>query len=126
MLVFYFVLVFISHICSRVFLSLQNRELQIMRKLDHCNIVRLRYFFYSSGEKVQLVICFRLPLVFVFFAFGLAEKSKVVKQTFMSPFSHTLNTIVSLKKGSDPFLGMTNIETFLILSCRSSLLETRF
>jgi len=32
---------------------LQNRELQIMRKLDHCNIVRLRYFFYSSGEKVR-------------------------------------------------------------------------
>ncbi|RXN08558.1 rotatin isoform X1 [Labeo rohita] len=29
----------------------QNRELQIMRKLDHCNIVRLRYFFYSSGDK---------------------------------------------------------------------------
>ncbi|KAJ3609193.1 hypothetical protein NHX12_023717 [Muraenolepis orangiensis] len=29
----------------------KNRELQIMRKLDHCNIVRLRYFFYSSGEK---------------------------------------------------------------------------
>ncbi|CAJ0964646.1 unnamed protein product [Ranitomeya imitator] len=29
----------------------ENRELQIMRKLDHCNIVRLRYFFYSSGEK---------------------------------------------------------------------------
>ncbi|KAG9339516.1 hypothetical protein JZ751_023658 [Albula glossodonta] len=28
-----------------------NRELQIMRKLDHCNIVRLRYFFYSSGDK---------------------------------------------------------------------------
>lgn len=33
---------------------LQNRELQIMRKLDHCNIVRLRYFFYSSGEKVSM------------------------------------------------------------------------
>lgn len=32
---------------------LKNRELQIMRKLDHCNIVRLRYFFYSSGEKVR-------------------------------------------------------------------------
>ncbi|XP_033641048.1 glycogen synthase kinase-3 beta-like isoform X2 [Asterias rubens] len=29
----------------------KNRELQIMRKLEHCNIVRLRYFFYSSGEK---------------------------------------------------------------------------
>lgn len=25
-----------------------------MRKLDHCNIVRLRYFFYSSGEKVSM------------------------------------------------------------------------
>ena len=24
-----------------------------MRKLDHCNIVRLRWFFYSSGEKVS-------------------------------------------------------------------------
>ena len=31
----------------------QNRELQIMKKLDHCNIVRLRYFFYSSGDKVS-------------------------------------------------------------------------
>lgn len=36
----------------------QNRELQIMRKLDHCNIVRLRYFFYSSGEKVCNIIRF--------------------------------------------------------------------
>lgn len=25
-----------------------------MRKLDHCNIVRLRWFFYSSGEKVSI------------------------------------------------------------------------
>lgn len=31
----------------------QNRELQIMRKLEHCNIVKLLYFFYSSGEKVR-------------------------------------------------------------------------
>ncbi|XP_062383667.1 glycogen synthase kinase-3 beta-like [Sardina pilchardus] len=29
----------------------KNRELQIMRKLDHCNIVRLRYYFYSNGDK---------------------------------------------------------------------------
>lgn len=29
----------------------KNRELQIMRRLDHCNIVKLKYFFYSSGEK---------------------------------------------------------------------------
>ncbi|XP_034118377.1 protein kinase shaggy isoform X5 [Drosophila albomicans] len=29
----------------------KNRELQIMRRLEHCNIVKLLYFFYSSGEK---------------------------------------------------------------------------
>lgn len=29
----------------------KNRELQIMRKLNHPNIVKLKYFFYSSGEK---------------------------------------------------------------------------
>ncbi|KAF6030676.1 sgg [Bugula neritina] len=29
----------------------KNRELQIMRKLEHVNIVKLLYFFYSSGEK---------------------------------------------------------------------------
>lgn len=29
----------------------KNRELEIMRKLDHCNVIRLRYFFYSNGEK---------------------------------------------------------------------------
>uniref|UniRef100_A0A0K8TM77 Protein kinase shaggy-like isoform x6 n=1 Tax=Tabanus bromius TaxID=304241 RepID=A0A0K8TM77_TABBR len=29
----------------------KNRELQIMRKLEHCNIVKLKYFFYSSGER---------------------------------------------------------------------------
>ena len=29
----------------------KNRELQIMRRLDHCNIVKLLYFFYTSGDK---------------------------------------------------------------------------
>ncbi|XP_034484958.1 glycogen synthase kinase-3 [Drosophila innubila] len=29
----------------------KNRELQIMRKLKHQNIIGLRYFFYSSGDK---------------------------------------------------------------------------
>ncbi|XP_065832455.1 glycogen synthase kinase-3 beta-like [Oscarella lobularis] len=29
----------------------KHRELQIMRQLEHCNIVRLRYFFFSSGDK---------------------------------------------------------------------------
>ncbi|CAI8037328.1 Glycogen synthase kinase-3 beta [Geodia barretti] len=31
----------------------KNRELQIMRRLSHCNIIRLQYFFYSSGDKVS-------------------------------------------------------------------------
>jgi len=35
-----------------MFFSFQNRELQIMRRLEHCNIVKLKYFFYSSGDKV--------------------------------------------------------------------------
>jgi len=38
-----------------LFVCCQNRELQIMRKLDHQNIVKLRFFFYSSGDKVSLV-----------------------------------------------------------------------
>ncbi|EDV25686.1 Glycogen synthase kinase-3 beta [Trichoplax sp. H2] len=29
----------------------KNRELQIMRRLDHINIVKLFYFFYSAGDK---------------------------------------------------------------------------
>lgn len=29
----------------------KNRELQIMRQLEHCNIVKLMYYFYTSGEK---------------------------------------------------------------------------
>ncbi|CAF1083486.1 unnamed protein product [Adineta steineri] len=31
----------------------KNRELQIMRRLDHQNIVQLKYFFFSSGDKVN-------------------------------------------------------------------------
>ena len=33
----------------------KNRELQIMRRLDHCNIIRLQFFFYTSGDKVRKV-----------------------------------------------------------------------
>jgi hypothetical protein len=36
----------------RYWSMLQNRELQIMRVLSHPNVVKLLYFFYSSGEKV--------------------------------------------------------------------------
>lgn len=31
----------------------KNRELQIMRQLNHQNIIKLKYFFYTSGEKVS-------------------------------------------------------------------------
>ncbi|XP_059161555.1 glycogen synthase kinase-3 beta-like isoform X3 [Physella acuta] len=34
----------------------KNRELQIMRKLEHQNIVKLKYFFYSSGEKPAIYL----------------------------------------------------------------------
>ena len=36
---------------SLILSRFKNRELQIMRRLDHCNIVSLLYFFYTSGEK---------------------------------------------------------------------------
>jgi len=31
-----------------------------MRRLEHCNIVKLKYFFYSSGEKVRVSPLFSL------------------------------------------------------------------
>ncbi|KRX38009.1 Glycogen synthase kinase-3 beta, partial [Trichinella murrelli] len=31
----------------------KNRELAIMRRLEHQNVVRLKYFFYSKGEKAD-------------------------------------------------------------------------
>lgn len=27
-----------------------------MRRIEHCNIVKLKYFFYSSGDKVNITI----------------------------------------------------------------------
>lgn len=37
---------------SFFFPSSQNRELQIMRLVKHPNVVDLRAFFYSNGDKV--------------------------------------------------------------------------
>ncbi|XP_050421846.1 glycogen synthase kinase-3-like isoform X2 [Adelges cooleyi] len=34
----------------------KNRELQIMKRLDHCNIVKLKFFFYSSGDKDEVYL----------------------------------------------------------------------
>ena len=35
---------------------MQNRELQIMRIVRHPNIVELKAFYYSNGERVRLKI----------------------------------------------------------------------
>lgn len=35
----------------------QNRELQIMRIVRHPNIVELKAFYYSSGERVSYCSC---------------------------------------------------------------------
>ncbi|XP_045499863.1 glycogen synthase kinase-3 beta isoform X4 [Colias croceus] len=43
----------------------KNRELQIMRRLEHCNIVKLKYFFYSSGEKFQTGFCLQKDEVYL-------------------------------------------------------------
>ena len=47
-----------AHTTSNAHTHAQNRELQIMRRLDHCNIIRLQYFFYSTGDKVAKVIVY--------------------------------------------------------------------
>jgi serine/threonine protein kinase len=38
----------------------QNRELQIMRLVSHPNVVDLKAFFYSNGDKVSHTAAFRL------------------------------------------------------------------
>lgn len=45
-----------SNLCSSTFLTdaAQNRELQIMRIVRHPNIVELKAFYYSNGDRVGL------------------------------------------------------------------------
>ncbi|CAF0817221.1 unnamed protein product [Adineta steineri] len=43
----------------------KNRELQIMRRLDHQNIVQLKYFFFSSGDKQKEEVFLNLVLEFI-------------------------------------------------------------
>lgn len=65
-----------------------------MRKLDHCNIVRLRYFFYSSGEKVNTVFP---PSSF--FALGL-QKNQIGSNIFY------VTVYQGFKKGSSSFVSV--------------------
>lgn len=41
----------------------KNRELQIMRIIDHPNVCDLRAFFYSNGNKVCVCVCVFLLLI---------------------------------------------------------------
>ncbi|CAF3290242.1 unnamed protein product [Rotaria socialis] len=43
----------------------KNRELQIMKRLDHQNIVQLKFFFFSSGDKSKEEVYLNLVLEFV-------------------------------------------------------------
>jgi len=40
----------------------QNRELQIMGIMDHCDVISLKHCFYSKGEKVSLFLILDGPL----------------------------------------------------------------
>ena len=62
---------------SSLLLLFQNRELQIMRRLDHQNIVQLKYFFFSSGDKVssnKTIIHFFFYRVLLFYFDQLKEE----------------------------------------------------
>jgi hypothetical protein len=37
----------------RILAIVQNRELQIMKMLDHGNVTTLHHYFYTEGEKVK-------------------------------------------------------------------------
>lgn len=43
----------------------KNRELQIMRKLDHCNVVKLKYFFHTMGERGSSEVYLHLVLEYI-------------------------------------------------------------
>ena len=43
----------------------KNRELTIMKTLDHCNIVKLKYFFYTTGNnKVRFLHFIFIGIIF--------------------------------------------------------------
>lgn len=48
-----FVLSILRIMLTRVNSTAQNRELQIMRLVSHPNVVDLKAFFYSNGDKVR-------------------------------------------------------------------------
>lgn len=43
----------------------KNRELQIMRRLDHCNIVKLKYYFHTVGDRGNQEVFLNLVLEYI-------------------------------------------------------------
>ena len=43
----------------------KNRELQIMRRLDHCNVVKLKYFFHTNGDRGSSEVYLHLVLEYI-------------------------------------------------------------
>jgi len=72
----------------------KNRELQIMRRLDHCNIVSLLYFFYTSGEKkdeiyLNLVLEF-IPETVYKVARQYSKQKQTIPVTFIKLYMYQL------------------------------------
>jgi len=77
----------------------KNRELQIMRRLDHCNIVSLLYFFYTSGEKkdeiyLNLVLEF-IPETVYKVARQYSKQKQTIPVTFIKLYMYQLAYIHS-------------------------------
>ena len=47
---------------GRIEADAQNRELQIMRLVAHPNVVDLKAFFYSNGDKVSYTSLVEMPI----------------------------------------------------------------
>ncbi|NXD71323.1 GSK3B synthase, partial [Eolophus roseicapillus] len=94
----------------------KNRELQIMRKLDHCNIVRLRYFFYSSGEKKDEVY---LNLVLDYVpetVYRVARHYSRAKQTLPMIYVKVGSLLSTLKQGFPCLYGGICYMTLIVSS----------
>lgn len=72
----------------------KNRELQIMRVLNHCNVMALRHYFYSAGEKsedvfLNLVLEYVPDTVFHFYR-QFSKKHEPLPMIFTKLFAYQL------------------------------------
>lgn len=83
----------------------QNRELQIMRIVRHPNIVQLKAFYYSNGERVCAVL--RAPIWWGRDANGLLQKDEVylnLVQEFVPETVYRASRFFSKMKTTMPIL----------------------